>query len=223
MDRAGLDLIDVEQRVQHARHGTQRLIQSADQLSGLVAFDVLSQQSLHQREGLQRLAKVVACRRQESRLRGVRQICLPFCDPEFIRHTPPFGDVGKGDDNPFHAVILRPVRQDSTDKAGARLCFDLPLRRLQGPQHQLDIGQQSAVLGQRVQIRQRASDIAGKDTEQRLRGRREEADVQVFVEEQCRDIGAVKDVLQIVGSRALPFQRFLQLTVQRGQFLVQRL
>ena len=54
-------------------------------------------------------------------------------------------------------------------------------------------------------------------------GRREEADVEVGVEEQCRDIGAVEDVLQIVGGRALPLQRFLELAVEGGQLLVQRL
>ena len=47
--------------------------------------------------------------------------------------------------------------------------------------------------------------------------------LQVGVEEQRRDIGAVEHVLQIVGGRALPLQRLLQLAVQRGQFLVQRL
>ena len=43
------------------------------------------------------------------------------------------------------------------------------------------------------------------------------------VEEQRRDIGAVEDVLQIVGRGALPLERFLQLAVERGQLLVERL
>ena len=43
------------------------------------------------------------------------------------------------------------------------------------------------------------------------------------IQEQRRDIGAVQDVLQIVGGGSLPLQRFLQLAVKRGQLLVQRL
>ena len=43
------------------------------------------------------------------------------------------------------------------------------------------------------------------------------------VEKQRRDVGAVQDVLQIVGGRALPLQGFLELAVERGQFLVERL
>ena len=56
-----------------------------------------------------------------------------------------------------------------------------------------------------------------------LGGRREEADVEVGVEEERRDVGAVQDILQIVGRRALPLQRFLKLAVEGGQLLVERL
>ena len=63
----------------------------------------------------------------------------------------------------------------------------------------------------------------GNDIEQRLGGRREEADIEIGVEEERRDIGAVQDVLQIVGGRALPLQRFLELAVEGGQLLVERL
>ena len=49
----------------------------------------------------------------------------------------------------------------------------------------------------------------GMTAEQRPRGRREEADLQVGVEEKRRDIGAVQHVLQVVGGGALPLQGFL--------------
>ena len=39
VDGAGLDLVDVEQRVQHARHGAQRLVEPRDQLLRLFSFD----------------------------------------------------------------------------------------------------------------------------------------------------------------------------------------
>ena len=57
----------------------------------------------------------------------------------------------------------------------------------------------------------------------RLGRRREQADVQVHVEEDRRDIGAVQHILQIVGGGPLAVQRFLKLAVERGQFLVERL
>ena len=63
----------------------------------------------------------------------------------------------------------------------------------------------------------------GNDTEERFGGRREEADIEVGVEKDRRDIGAVQNILQIVGGRALPLQRFLELAVERGELLVERL
>ena len=43
------------------------------------------------------------------------------------------------------------------------------------------------------------------------------------VEEERRDIGAVQDILQIIGGRPLPLQRFLELAVEGGKLLVERL
>ena len=80
-------------------------------------------------------------------------------------------------------------------QTGAVPRFNLPLRRLQGQQDRRGIGDQIAVYSQRVQIRQRTPDIAGNDREQRFRRRREESDVETLVQEECRDIGAIKDVL----------------------------
>ena len=45
----------------------------------------------------------------------------------------------------------------------------------------------------------------------------------VAVQEQRRDAGAVQDVLQIVGRAALAFERFLELAVEGGELLVERL
>ena len=89
--------------------------------------------------------------------------------------------------------------------------------------HGRGVRQQSFIRGQRVQIGQRPPDVAGNDVEHSLGGRREKADVEIGVQEDRRDIGAVENVLQIVGGRALPLQGFLQLAVEGGQFLVERL
>ena len=73
------------------------------------------------------------------------------------------------------------------------------------------------------EVGERPADVGGDDPEQRFRRRREEADVEVAVEEQRRDAGAVEDVLQVVGGAALAFERLLQLAVEGGELLVERL
>ena len=63
----------------------------------------------------------------------------------------------------------------------------------------------------------------GNDVEERFGRRREETDIEVEVEENGRDIGAVEDVLQIAGGRPLSFQCFLKLAVEGRELLVHRL
>ena len=59
-DDPGLQLVDVEQRVEHPRHGADRVAELADQLQGGLVRDPLLQHPLHQADGLQGLAQVVA-------------------------------------------------------------------------------------------------------------------------------------------------------------------
>ena len=83
-DDACLHLVYVEQRIQHARHGTQRVVNSCDQLLGALALDDLGQQSLEQCERLQWLAEIMARRGKKSRLGDARQIRLPLGHAQFI-------------------------------------------------------------------------------------------------------------------------------------------
>ena len=76
MHDAGLDLVDVEQRVQHARHRAQRLVEPREQLLLPLAFHRLGQQSLQQGQRLQRLAQIVAGGGEEARFRHVGQLRL---------------------------------------------------------------------------------------------------------------------------------------------------
>src|SRR5690242_16970532 len=73
------------------------------------------------------------------------------------------------------------------------------------------------------QVGERPADVGGDDAEQRLSRRCEEADVEVAVQEQRRDAGAVQDVLQVVRRAALPFEGFLKLTIERRELFVERL
>ena len=76
-DGAGLDLVYVEQRVQHAGHAAQRLVEPRDQFLCSLPLDDLCQQPLQQGERLQRLAEVMARGGEKARLRDSRQLCLP--------------------------------------------------------------------------------------------------------------------------------------------------
>ena len=97
-----------------------------------------------------------------------------------------------------------------------------PERREAG-ENRARVGQQIGVAERAGEVGERPADIGGDDAEQRFRRRREEADVEIAVEEQRRDAGAVQDVLQIVGRAALPLQRLLKLAVEGGELLVERL
>jgi hypothetical protein len=71
------------------------------------------------------------------------------------------------------------------------------------------IREQASVVDAAGQVSEWPADVAGDNAEQRLGRRREKADVEVTVQEQRRDAGAVQDVLQVVRRAALPFERFL--------------
>ena len=223
LNGAHLDLIDVEQRVQHARHRAQGFVDASDQTLRLVAFHLLGQQALKQGERLQRLAQIMARRRQKARLGDGRQFRLPLGGGQRIRRAPSLRHVLESDDDAFGLLVAGPIGQYPPDEPIAALTLDFPLDRRLGLQDLPRVGLQSLVGGQRFQVRQRAPDVAGNDVEQRLGRRREEADVEAGVEEDRRDVGAVEDVLQIVRGRALPIERLLQLAVEGVQFLVERL
>src|SRR5206468_1574123 len=87
----------------------------------------------------------------------------------------------------------------------------------------LGICEQASVVDAAGQVSQRPADVSSDNAEQRLGRRREKADVEVNVQEQGGDAGTVQDVLQIIGHAALVFERFLELTVERGELFVQRL
>ena len=54
-DHASLELVDVEEGVQHARHGVRRFVELCDQLQAFLVVDLLGQNSPSQAESLQRL------------------------------------------------------------------------------------------------------------------------------------------------------------------------
>ena len=164
-NHAGLDLVDVEQRVEHAGHRAQRLADPRDHLALPLAFDRARQQPLKQRQRLQRLAQVVAGGGEKARLGRVGRFRLPPGGLERVVDALALGDVGEGDDHAFDAAVLRAVRQDPAQAPGAAARLDLALDRQMLRQHGARVGQQRVVGRKRGQVRQRAPDIAGNEVE----------------------------------------------------------
>ena len=95
-DAAGLELIDVEERVQHAQQSVRRLVEPGDQHQGLFVLfvlDLLRQDSAHQAESLQRLPQVMAGGGKEARFAEIGALCVPFGALQRRLRTLALGDV----------------------------------------------------------------------------------------------------------------------------------
>ena len=160
---------------------------------------------------------------EETRFRDIGQLGFLLGGFQRVRHLPALCDIVKGDDDALDFIIVGAVWHHAPPVPGAGARLDLALDRRETFQDKPRILQKRAVARQRAEVSQRAPDIAGNDAEEQLGRRREKADVQLPVEEQRRDIGAVEHVLQIVRRRALALQCFLKLMVQSRQLLIQRL
>ena len=223
LNGTNFDLVDVEQRIQHARHGAQCVIDAPDQLLSLFVNDSLRQQALEEGEGLQRLSEIVARRGEKARLCNARQFSLTLGGGERIRRAPPFGYVFIGDDDAFGLLVAGAVGHDPADEPGGALTLDFTLERRLSLENRLGLVEESVVGRERLEVRKRTPHVARNYVEKRFCRRREKADVEARIEENRRDFGAVKHVLQIVRGRALALERFLQLAVECGQLLVERL
>ena len=110
-----------------ARSVSSRRVTSARASSLLVVAD-LRQDTLHQAEGLQRLAEVVAGGGKEAGLRDIGLLGFPLGGLQRVGGVSPFGDVGKGDDDAFDSVILGAVGQDAADVPERRPAPGSPAR-----------------------------------------------------------------------------------------------
>src|SRR6185436_12945109 len=122
--------------------------------------------------------------------------------------------VGKGNDDALDIVVLSAVGHYAAQVPGAIPPLDLANDRLRDTQDQSGIVQKGLVGSQRTEVRQRPADIARDDVEEQPGGRGEEANTEARIEEDRRDVGAVENILQVVGGGALAFERFLELAVE---------
>src|SRR5471032_42568 len=185
------------------------MLETLDHLFGDVAFHRVREGTLQKHKRLQRLAQVVTRRSQKTRLRGIRPIGNLFCFPQRGLYQLAFCNVRKRNDNAPHSVVLRPVRQDSTNKPDTGLRLYLTLGGDRRAQYRACVGKKIVIRSQRFEISQRPAYVARQDTKQRSRRRGEKADIELHVQEERRYFSAVQDVLEIVGRRSLPLQRLL--------------
>ena len=165
----------------------------------------------------------MAGRREKARFGEARQFRLSLGGAERFRRAPPFGYVFIGDNHAFGLIVAGAVGHDPAHEPVTALPLDFPLEGRLTLEDCLGVVQEGVVGGERLEIRERAAHITRNYIEERSRRRCEEPDVEARVEENRCDFGAVKDVLQIVRGRPLPLERFLQLAVECGQLLVERL
>ena len=95
-DDPSLELIDVEQRIQHARHRAERLLELRDQPGAALILDPLPQYPAQQAECLQRLAQVMAGGGKEARLSeigllrhklgGLQRLARPLALGDIVDH-----------------------------------------------------------------------------------------------------------------------------------------
>src|ERR1700738_4897738 len=76
-DDPGLELVDVEERVEHARHSAHSFVESADKAQGGFVLDLLCQQFMQQADCLQRLAQIMAGGGKEPGLAEIGLLGLP--------------------------------------------------------------------------------------------------------------------------------------------------
>ena len=131
-DDAGLELVDVEERVQHARHGAQRLVEPGHQLQGALILDLARQQPLQQADGLQRLTQIVARGGEEARLADIGLLGLALGRFDRFRRAVALGDIvdRQQDLRPFRETrrgILRALRQQRPFAEQRQIELDLAI------------------------------------------------------------------------------------------------
>ena len=165
----------------------------------------------------------MAGRREKARFGDAGLFRLPLGGVERVRGLATLGHVGEGDDDALRGQVASAIGQNSAHEPGVVLARDFTFDGDLSVENVLGVDEEIAFPAEGFEVGQRPTDIAGDHMEQRLGGRSEEPDIEMRVEKDRRDVGAVEDVLQIVGERALALQRLLKLAVEGAQLLVERL
>ncbi len=142
---AGLDAVQVQQRVQHLGHRLQRAVHQRRQPQRLGAAPAAGHQLVQQRQRLQRLAKIVARGGEEPRLCRRRAVGLAPGGDQFRMRPFVLGDVDEGDHHAFDAPAIGAIGLDPAQIPDAPGAGDLALDRSCRRQHRGRVGRQVRV------------------------------------------------------------------------------
>ena len=112
MDDAHFELIDVEQRVQHARHDADRCVETLQKGLRLRPVGLLRQQSLEKPNCLQRLSQIMTGGGEEARFGDIRLFGGLLGGVERLGCALFFSDVRERDHDPFNQPVMSSVRQN---------------------------------------------------------------------------------------------------------------
>src|ERR1700723_2160807 len=111
----------------------------------------------------------MAGRREETGPGDARPFCLSLGGGERFCRAPPFGHVFISDNDAFGLLVAGVVRQDPAHEPVTALPLDFPLEGRLTPEDCLGVVQESVVGRERLEIRERATDVARKYIEERSR------------------------------------------------------
>src|ERR1700722_12178715 len=114
--------------------------------------------------------------RKKAGLPDIRHFGLLPGEFQRLRRMLALGDVRKGDHHSARSAVLGAIGQYPSSEPRVASGFDLPLDRHKAVQYRLRIGRERTIGRKRIKVRERPTDIAWNDVEQRSGSRREEAD-----------------------------------------------
>ena len=132
---ARIDLIYIEQCIQHAGHRGQGLVEPRDQFLRFLSFRDFRQHTLKQMQGLKRLTKIMTGSSKEARFCCVGSFRLLLGLLQSALNAFSFSDIRKCDNDAFYPPVAGSIRQDATIVHIVALPFDLSLDRNVGLQH----------------------------------------------------------------------------------------
>src|SRR5208283_4497188 len=203
MDDARLELIDVEQRVQHSRHNADGCVETLQERLQFRVVAFVGQQSLEKSDRLQRLPQIMAGGGEKARFGDARLFGGLRGGGERLGCALFFGDVRECDDDAFDQAVMGPVWQYHSiipySRVGYDFAFDGPMLL----ENDGSVSDQIAVVRERGEIGQRPTNVCRNHSEKRHGCGGEKANLEFFIQEDRGDPRTLQNVLQIVRRIAL--------------------
>ena len=135
-DDPRLELVDVEERVEHPGHRAHRLAEPVDQPEDGLVGDLLRHEPLQEAQRLQRLPEIVAGRGEEARFAEIGLFGLALGGAQRFRRAPALGNVVDRQQDlglPMRSLAqLASIEQQQPPAEGRELDLDLVILGLRG-------------------------------------------------------------------------------------------